>query len=337
VEDTTARFLSDLTRLLPERLRGPLALAVSGGPDSMALLWLAARALPGQVIAATVDHGLRPESADEAATVARWCAEAGVPHATLGLATPLPDGNRQSAARRARYAALGRWARSNGACALATAHHADDQAETFLMRAVRGSGPAGLAGVRARREEDGLAIVRPLLGWRRAELAALAAAATLPVAHDPANADERYERTRVRRLLAAEPWLDPAGLARAARHAGEADAELAAIVAWLSQARRIEPTSVADPLLEVWLDMGDLPREVRRRLAREAIRSVRVLAGLLPEFDSATNIEPLLDMLEQGRAATQAGILVTSAGSIWRFRQAPPRRTRVSASVRQGE
>lgn len=324
-----ARFTADLARVLPEGLAPgtPLALAVSGGPDSMALLWLAAASLPGRVAAATVDHGLRSEAADEARLVAAACAGLGVPHATLRPAEPITGGNLHAAARAVRYALLGRWTETVGARSLATAHQLDDQAETFLMRAVRGSGPAGLAGVRPRRDAGALTIIRPLLGWRRDELAAVVAAAGLPFASDPSNEDERFERARVRRLLAEQPWLDPTGLAHAARHVGQAERALAATVDWLWRTRRIAPAGVADPGLHVWLDLTDLPRELRRRLAREAIRAVRLMNGMMPDFGLATNVEPLLDALEAGRSATQADILVTPSGGIWRFTRAPPRRS----------
>jgi tRNA(Ile)-lysidine synthase len=142
--------------------------AVSGGPDSLALLLLAHAAMPGLVEAATVDHGLRSESADEAAFVAEICGKLGVPHATLKVT--VGAGNLQAEARAARYAALAGWMAERGLAALATAHHADDQAETLILRLNRGSGVAGLAGVRARGLVPGtrLPLLRPLLGWRRA-------------------------------------------------------------------------------------------------------------------------------------------------------------------------
>ena len=148
---------------------------------------MAQAALPGQIAAATVDHGLRAESAGEAAMVAEFCGELGVPHATL--AVTLAPGNLQAEARAARYAALAGWMAEQGLSALATAHHADDQAETLLLRLGRGSGVAGLAGVRASGTVPGtnLALLRPLLGWRRAELAAVVAAAGMTAVQDPSN------------------------------------------------------------------------------------------------------------------------------------------------------
>ncbi|WP_339501760.1 tRNA lysidine(34) synthetase TilS, partial [Pseudomonas canadensis] len=131
-----------------------IALAVSGGPDSMAMLALAAAAFPGQVHAATVDHRLRAAAAAEARMVAAWCANAGVPHTTLVVAEPIGPGSVQARARAVRYELLLPWAAEIGASCLATAHHADDQAETFLMRAALGSGVAGLAGIRARQRRE---------------------------------------------------------------------------------------------------------------------------------------------------------------------------------------
>ncbi|MCP3733994.1 tRNA lysidine(34) synthetase TilS [Sphingomonas sp. RP10(2022)] len=316
------RFRHDLTRALGHEPAGPLLFAVSGGPDSMAMLTLAAVALPGAVHVATVDHRLRPAAADEAAMVADHCATLGVPHATLVPAEPVAGASIQAAARHARYALLTAHARMIGAEAVATAHHVDDQAETFLMRAARGSGVAGLAGVRARTAIDGVAVVRPLLDWRRAELRAIVRRAEVPFVDDPSNHDPAHDRTRFRRLLDANEWLGPPQLARSAAALAEADGDLRAIVDWLWAERASESGGA------VRIAMTGLPRELVRRLARRAIGRVIEGAGIVaPRWSESANIEPLLDALAAGRRATQAGVVVSPGSREWRFRPAPARRS----------
>ncbi|MDJ0278344.1 tRNA lysidine(34) synthetase TilS [Sphingomonas sp. 2R-10] len=367
--EATTRFATDLTALAtapaPDR---PLAIAVSGGPDSMALLALAATAFPGSVIAATVDHRLRTASAHEAAMVAGWCAAHAIPHATLQPAKPPAGASLQAQARHARYALLADWALTARASALATAHHADDQAETFLMRAARASGPAGLAGIRpywafdperwhqafisrpphtspqrrpgsptverdARQQQDPglrrgdqqghrprLPIVRPLLTWRRSDLRALAA--DLPFIDDPSNTDPRHDRTAARALL-ADGDLDPVALAASAAHCRDVDATLTETVDWLWRTRRRDAE-----VGTCRLDMTDLPRELRRRLARCAITAVRLDGGITEgQWSDAANIESLLTALDSGRTATRAGVLTSAIRGIWHFRPAPPRRS----------
>ncbi len=345
------RFADDLIAVLGRSIAPgeQIALAVSGGSDSMAMLALAVAALPGQVIAATVDHGLRAESGAEAAMVAGWCADNNVPHATLAPTEPIARANLQANARAARYRLLEHWAVQAGARVLLTAHHADDQAETFLMRAARGSGVSGLAGVRARQAIEvqlgqpvppratGVApmpdvypvtLVRPLLGWRHAELRALAEALALPFVDDPSNADPHFDRVRFRALLAASPALDAANLARSAAYIAEADEAIRAFERWLWADRRRAPVGVDHPDDQCWLDMECLPRELRRRLARAAIEQVRLVCGITrPDFSPAANIEPLLDALAADKKATQAGVMVVPKGAIWRFSEAPARRS----------
>lgn len=298
-----------------------LALAVSGGADSMAMLALAAAAFPGQVIAATMDHGLRPEAAAEAALVAETCSRLDVPHATLSSAAPIAGSSVQMRAREARYAALTAWVEAASAGALLTAHHADDQAETLLMRLNHASGVAGLSGIRPWRFDGACLVLRPLLAWRRAELREIAATAGLPWVDDPSNQDPRHDRTRVRELLKREPLLDPAALARSAAYLGEAEAALDA----LAETLRAERWSPGKGLLRA----AGLPREMQRRLARSAVAAVRAANGIAaPPFSDSANVEPLLDALAAGRAATQAGVLVTPQGDgRWRFAPAPPRRS----------
>jgi tRNA(Ile)-lysidine synthase len=217
-----ARFAADLARLWPEAAReGPLGLAVSGGPDSLALLLLAHAALPGQIAVASVDHGLRPEAAGEVALVGRIAGERGIPFTALKVSLAL--GNAQLRSREARYAALARWAADEGVGAIATAHHIDDQAETLLMRLNRGSGLAGLAGVRARTAiaPTEVPLLRPLLGWRKAELAELVAQAGITPAEDPSNTNPAFDRARIRAELAEAQWVDPVQLAASAAHIAE--------------------------------------------------------------------------------------------------------------------
>lgn len=321
VRSDADRFAADLARAGGDPA-APLALAVSGGADSMAMLALAAEAMPGLVLAATVDHGLRADAAAEAAMVAETCAALDVRHATLRPTTPIAGASIQAQARTARYDLLAGWAQAAGAAQLATGHHADDQAETFLMRAARGCGLSGLAGVRPVTQIAGIRVVRPLLDWRRAELRAIVRRRELAFVDDPSNADDRHDRTRYRRLLHDHEWLDAAGIARSGTYLAEADADMRAVVDWLWRARAV----VAEG--EAWVDVTDLPREVCRRLARRAIGEVRDAIGVTrPDWSEGANIESLLDALTDGRRATQAGIVASVRAGRWRFRVAPPRRT----------
>lgn len=221
---TTAagRFAADLAALWPQDEREhPLGLAVSGGPDSLALLLLAHDAMPGRIAVASVDHGLRAEAAGEVALVERIATERGIPFTPIEVT--LAPGNVQAQARTARYTALARWAKDAGLGAIATAHHAEDQAETLLMRLNRGSGLAGLAGVRPRSNIGGsnVTLLRPLLGWRKAELAGIVASAGIIAASDPSNANPNFDRARLRASMADAGWLDPLQIAASAAHIAE--------------------------------------------------------------------------------------------------------------------
>lgn len=199
--------------------QGLLGVACSGGADSMALLDAAIEvAGAANVVALTIDHGLQPETARVCESVARWARARGAAAVVERVDTATPA---EADARDARYAALDRLAESLGVVAILVGHTARDQAETVLMRILRGTGPAGLAGIPAERGR----YVRPLLAIDRAAIDAYVAERSLPVWHDPMNADAEYLRTRVRdellpRLREENPQLD-AALVRLAASARE--------------------------------------------------------------------------------------------------------------------
>jgi tRNA(Ile)-lysidine synthase len=306
-----ARFKAALDRLWPEG--GKLGLAVSGGPDSLAMLLLAEAAIPGRFEVATVDHELRPASVEECAMVALLCAERQIDCQVLRVT--VAPGNLQAAARDARYAALADWAQARGLSAILTAHHADDQAETLLMRLNRGSGVAGLAGVRAcgRLPHADLPLIRPLLGVGRAELALVVQQAGLFPADDPSNADERFDRVRVRKALARSEWLDPAGLAASAGHLADADEALE----WAARREWDEQVTLASGEVRY---RRRAPRAVALRVTERAITGL----GGRPR---GQDVARLLDRLEyDGEGGNLAGVLVTVQGEEWVFRAEPPRR-----------
>jgi len=306
-----ARFETDLAPLVEPAAR--LGIAVSGGPDSLALLLLAAAARPGRVEAATVDHRLRRDSRQEAEFVRGICQRLGVEHAILAVSVR-PGASLQAQARSARYEALGEWAIGRGLDAVATAHHADDQAETLLMRLARGAGLGGLVGVRqARPLEAGIRLVRPLLEWRRADLAAIVAAAGIEAIDDPANRDPRHDRSRFRGMLAEADWADAERLASSARWLADADEALD----WAVQS--LVATRLSQSGSALAIDAEGLPREMQRRL---------LLAG----FDRMGAHRPRGPDLDRARKALRAGKMATLAGlklepgPPWRISPAPPRR-----------
>ena len=283
--------------------------AVSGGPDSMALLALAAHAFAGRVEAATVDHELRAESAEEAAMVGQWCRSSGVPHAVLHPPKPL-TGNVQQWARTQRYAALEQWRADRGIDWIFTAHHADDQLETVLMRLNRGAGVNGLAGIRARQGR----ILRPVLGVRRAQLFDYARERGLPFVNDPSNVDPRFDRAVSRRHLKEAEWLDPQNAVRSAAALAECEEALDWVVDDIAAAHVCREG-------EAWLlTRTDLPRELLRRLL------LRIIAEAEP------GAEPRGDTLDRAIAVAMRGgqaslgRLLLKGGAAWKISVAPPRR-----------
>lgn len=207
----------EFEQLFSKTLTSPVALAVSGGADSMALMYLVARLVAGRepnwATVSTVDHQLRPESTSEANVVKAEAARLGLAHQTLTWQGEKPSSGLQAAARAARYALMADAIRAEHETGgplrcLVTAHHADDQAETLLMRLARGSGASGLAGMRPRSERRGLTIVRPLLGVTKDRLIATLQALGGQWIDDPSNSNTEFERVRMR---AAKPHLDALG------------------------------------------------------------------------------------------------------------------------------
>ena len=245
--------------------------------------------------------------------VAEICSRLGVPHETLRVT--VPEGNVQDRARSVRYAALAGWCARRGLAALATGHQLDDQAETLVMRLNRGSGLAGLAGVRARGSvpESRLVLLRPLLGWRREELEAIVARAGIEPVRDPSNEDPGFDRVTVRKALAAADWLNPEALARSAAHLGEAESYLNATIdaAWNERVSRNE----------VGMRLAPGPSDFEA--GELALRIILALGGEARRGEVAA----LVARLRRGENASLGGVLARVAGLEWRFALEPPRKS----------
>lgn len=308
------RFAADLAALC-DIDRDRVLVAVSGGRDSIALLLLTREVIGDRCIAATVDHGLRRESAVEARWVAQLCAGFGIAHAILH--EPMPEragrtANLSARARALRYRLLEDHAAATGAHVIATGHHADDQLETLVMRLNRGAGIAGLAGVRAR----GGRIIRPLLGWRRSELAGLVIDQHIEAVEDPSNVSERFDRARLRKALAEVDWLDPDRWTQSARALGDAEDA----IAW--SVRQLETQRVTVTGEDVVLDPTGLPFELRRRLVENCVLRLDPDAQI-----RGPALVRMVNALDSGERAMLGDVIaVAGLGVVWRFSKAPPRR-----------
>ncbi len=224
-----------LARLFaPAAAQPAIGLAVSGGPDSLALMLLAQRwaqslSSPPVLLVYSLDHGLRPEARDEVSMVLALAQKLGLPARGLQWTGPKPETGLQEAARLARYRLIGEAMQADGARLLLTAHHRADQAETVLMRLAHGSGIEGLKAMTPLAVVENVSIFRPLLDVEPSSLGALLNEAGIEPAHDPSNDDTAYERVRWRKLLPAlaGEGLDSAALSRFAARMAEADAALA--------------------------------------------------------------------------------------------------------------
>jgi tRNA(Ile)-lysidine synthase len=337
-----------------------LVLAVSGGPDSTALMVLAARwrkrhRRAPKLVAVTVDHGLRPEARREAAAVKRLAARLGVAHRTLRWAGAKPTTGLQQKAREARYRLIAAAAgRARATCVL-TAHTMDDQAETVLIRMSRASGLTGLAGMARvrplflpaprgrtrtppRHPEPAASVflVRPFLEIPKSRLVATLRAAEIPCADDPSNRDPRFTRARMRALMPAlaREGLDAQRFALLARRIRRAEAAIEVAVAAAASALSAAPWSARGPIAFEADRFADLPAEMALRLLGRAITRVGDEGPV-----QLGKLESLVDALAAALAAsvrfrrTLAGALVT----LWRDRltieRAPARRNRVESAI----
>lgn len=312
-----ARFRQALDRLNPDGEK--IGLAVSGGPDSMAMLLLAHEAIPGGFEVATVDHGLRPEAKDECALVVAACEERGVLCEMLSVT--VGEGNLQQEARFARYRAISDWCKVRKLAAIATAHHADDQAETLIMRLNRGSGLSGLAGVRPRSLFSETAIIRPLLDWRREDLGSICRLAGIAYVEDPSNQNLRFERVAVRKAIAKSDWLDPQAVAKSAEFLAEAE------------------DFIERELYHVWnMDVAFVEDGVEFMPAPSRFACCEIVSKILVQMGvnaSRSDVARMVDRLGAGQNASLGGVLAKAVpraglgeqGCYWIFRPEPPRRT----------
>jgi len=253
-----------------------LVLAVSGGPDSVALMWLAARwrrafARSPKLIAVTIDHGLRKEAAREAREVKRLARTLEIEHRTVRWTGGKPNRGVPAAARDARYRLLAQAARAARATHVLTAHTRDDHAETLLMRLLRGSGIAGLSAMARESERDGILLARPFLDVPKARLVATLDKARIDFADDPTNRDPAFTRPRLRALLpllAAEGG-DARGLARLASRLARANAAVEVLTDGAERYLALA-NDPSRPGVDARTFAG-LPEEIRLRLLRRSL------------------------------------------------------------------
>ena len=305
---------------------GRLGLAVSGGGDSMAMLHLAVAAgLRPDVV--TVDHGLRPEAAAEAAMVGQVCAGYGLCHDTLHWQNWDHTGNLQNEARKARRRLMAEWAVARGLGAIALAHTQDDVAETFLMRLTRGAGVDGLAAMSPVWAEGGVTWVRPMLAMQRQDLRGWLTARGLAWAEDPSNENLMFDRIKMRKAMPALSvlGLQSARLAEVAQHLAEARVALDALADdWAERSL----TEVAGTVL-IHGDLWRAPLETQRRLLQRVILWIAP-AAYSPRGGQASN---LIQALTANRPATLAGCrFLSEPNGLRAVREAKAAARRVKAS-----
>lgn len=330
-------FAALMRPLGPFAAKPHLAVAVSGGADSLALALLAdawARRRGGHITALTVDHGLRPEAAAEARQVGRWLRAQGIAHRTLrwneaktsraNIQAPArnPRANLQARARDARYGLLTAWCRDHGIADLLIAHHQEDQAETFLLRLARGSGLDGLAAMAAQTPRGGVRLLRPFLAVPKAALVAYLRRRKQPWVEDPSNRDTAYARVRMRALLPllAAEGLTAERLAETAARLGQARAALAESCADLLN-RAAQAHDAGYALLDV-AAFAAAPREVALR----ALARLLVAFGgqdYTPRYERLSRLaDELFAGLKGGRTLAGCRILPQAGGRALLLREA---------------
>lgn len=316
-----------------------LVLAVSGGSDSTALLVLAARwrkrhKRGPKLLAVTIDHGLRPESRREAVMVKQLARRLGVAHRTMRWTGRKPATALQEKARAERYARLAEAAHRVQARCVLTAHTLDDQAETVLIRMMRGSGLTGLAAMAPVTPMSGIFLVRPLLDLPKARLIATLRADSLPFAEDPSNKDPRFTRPRVRALMPvlAREGLDARRLAVLARRLRRADVAIETVTEEAIHRLAPGPWSDRGPIAIERKRFAALTEEIALRLLGRAIACVGdegpVELGKLESLTTAVRAAVLSDAPHATLRRTLAGALVTLRNDRLTVERAPPRRRR---------
>lgn len=307
-------------------------LAVSGGPDSTALLvlaarWRAKRANGPDLIAATIDHKLRPAAKAEAKAVAKLAGKLGIPHRILEWKGRKPVTGVQEAAREARFAMFSALAKEIGADTLMTAHTRDDQAETVLHRMGRGSGIGGLAGIRRVHQRDGIFLARPFLDLPKARLVATLKKLRIPFASDPTNKVTKYLRTRLRKLapLLAKEGISSANLALMAKRLARANAALHRLADEAAFALRMDRLEGRAFEARGFFLM---PQELSIRMLRAAVDA----EGTEGPAELA-KVEALYEALAEAHLSgedmkrTLAGALVTLSKAALDVAPAPPRKS----------
>jgi tRNA(Ile)-lysidine synthase len=308
-----------------------LLLAVSGGPDSVALMLLCARwslRASRDIAVATVDHRLRKEARAEAEVVGRWARALGYEHHLLTWEEEKPASRLQERARRARYALLAGCARRIGASAIVLAHHSEDQAETILFRLIRGSGVAGLAGMARVARWEEVALLRPLLDFRKEDLETVCARAGQSFFRDPSNEDENFARARLRKLapVLAAQGLDRESLLRLGTRAARADAALGqcAVETMERALRRSEPSCIEFDAAT----LSEAPDEILQRVLANAILRIAPASALRLERLERASARIGAALTARGPVrVTLADVSIEANGERVRLRPAPPRRS----------